>query len=266
MRGTIHVVSERDYWPFAVAIRDPQREWMFRTRRPRPEERNIERAVRRMRASMESGPRRYDELNELTDREWHNAGSWLELVRVPPSGTWDRRRAHLFQSAENWVGPEDVDQDAALDHLVRRYLGSFGPASRDDVALWAGTRPRDLAPAFARLPLRRFRDEAGGELFDLLRATLPDPDTPAPVRFLPTWDAMLLVHARRTGVLPEEYRQRIFPTTMPQSTGTFLVDGAVAGTWKHADGRIEWSPFQRLDRADTREVDAEAERLGALYG
>jgi Winged helix DNA-binding domain len=27
MRSTIHVVSKRDYWPLAVAIRAPQREW-----------------------------------------------------------------------------------------------------------------------------------------------------------------------------------------------------------------------------------------------
>ena len=97
-------------------------------------------------------------------------------------------------------------------------------------------RPRDVAPALERLELRRFRDEDGGELLDLPRAPLPHPDTPAPVRFLPTWDAVLLVHARRTGVLPEEHRPRIFPTTMPQSVGTFLVDGAVAGTWRF-DGR-----------------------------
>ena len=85
------------------------------------------------------------------------------------------------------------------------------------------------------------------------------------MRFLPTWDAVLLVHARRAGVLPEEYRPRIFSTKMPQSVGTFLVDGAVAGTWKHDGGRVRWEPFERLDRATRREVEDEAARLAAFY-
>ena len=193
------------------------------------------------------------------------AGPWLELVRVPPSGTWEKRRAHLFQTAERWIGPADVDPDDALDHLVRRYLAAYGPASRADIAQWAGTKPRDVAPAVERLSLRHFRDEAGGELLDVPRAPLPSADTPAPVRFLPTWDAVLLVHARRTGVLPEEYRPRIFSTKMPQSVGTFLVDGSVAGTWRVEDGGVRWEPFRRFDAATRREVDDEAARLALLH-
>ena len=100
---------------------------------------------------------------------------------------------------------------------------------------------------------------------DLPRAPLPDPDTPAPVRFLPTWDAVLLVHARRTGVLPEKYRPLIFPIKQPQSFGTFLVDGAVAGTWKVESGRVRTDPFERLDPAVQRELGDEAERLAAFH-
>lgn len=86
------------------------------------------------------------------------------------------------------------------------------------------------------------------------------------MRFLPTYDATLLVHARRTQILPERHRARIFNTKMPQSVGTFLVDGAVAGTWRPREGRIEIEPFERLTRADRREVDAEAERLLLFFG
>jgi hypothetical protein len=85
------------------------------------------------------------------------------------------------------------------------------------------------------------------------------------VRFLPTWDAVLLVHARRTGVLPEEYRPRVFSTKMPLSVGTFLVDGTVAGTWRHDGGAVRWEAFARLERAAAREVDDEAERLAAFH-
>ena len=124
---------------------------------------------------------------------------------------------------------------------------------------------RDVAPALARLKLRRFRDTTGNELLDVPRAPLPDPDTPAPVRFLPTWDAILLVHARRSGVLPEEYRSRVFNVKTPHSVGTFLVDGAVAGTWRFERDRIRTELFARLDRATARELADEGERLAALH-
>ena len=265
MRSTIHVVSRRDYWPFAVAIRASQRDWWLRTRKPQPDERDLERQAVALHALMADGPRRHEEIVEVVGRNWGAVGPWLELVRVPPSGTWEKRRAHLFQTADRWVGPENVGPDEGVGHLVRRYLGAFGPASRADLAQWAGMRLGDLAPALERLPLRRFRDEQGGELLDVPRAPLPDPETPAPVRFLPTWDAVLLAHARRAGILPEQYRPRIFSTKMPQSVGTFLVDGAVAGTWRYADGHVRWDAFERLDRATTREIDDEAERLAAFH-
>ena len=126
-------------------------------------------------------------------------------------------------------------------------------------------KARDLAPALDRLALRRFRDEQGKELLDVHRAPLPDPETPAPVRFLPTWDATLLVHARRTGILPEHFRSRIFSTKTPHSFATFLVDGQVAGTWRYEDGRVHVAPFERLDRSVAREVDEEADRLADFH-
>jgi hypothetical protein len=100
---------------------------------------------------------------------------------------------------------------------------------------------------------------------DLPGAPLPEWDTPAPVRFLPTWDAALLVHARRTGLLPEEHRPKLFGIKSPQSFPSFLVDGAVAGRWRHERGRIELEPFGRLDAAARRALAAEAERLTAFH-
>jgi Winged helix DNA-binding domain len=265
MRATIHVVSKRDFWPLAVAIRGPLREWWLRLQKPPPKESTLERTAAEMRALLAEGPRKHEELSKIAGRGWGMVGPLLELVRVPPSGTWEQRRAHLFQTAETWIGPEDVSAEDGLDHLVRRYLGGFGPATVADIASWAHVKPVDLAPALDRLRLRRFRDEQGKELVDLPRAPLPDPDTPAPVRFLPTWDATLLVHARRTGILPEEYRPLIFSTKTPHSVGTFLVDGSVAGTWRYEGGRVETTPFRRLDRATSRDLAGEANRLRELY-
>jgi hypothetical protein len=265
MRQTIHLVSRRDFWPLALAVRASHREWLLRVRKPRPDERQLERTADELRAAMAEGPRRYHELDEMTERRWHDVGPWLELVRVPPSGTWEQRRAHLFGLADKWVGPETGTVEDGLDHLVRRYLGAFGPATPVDVASWAGMNVRHVAPAVERLRLRRFRDEGGQELIDVPRAPLPDPDTPAPVRFLPTWDATLLAHARRSGILPEKYRSLVFSTKTPHSVGTFLVDGVVAGTWRHEGDRIRTEAFARLDRATARDVGEEGERLAEFH-
>ena len=266
MRATIHLVSSRDYWPFAIAVERRRREWWMSAQRDSPPPRDMAAAARRLRTRLAERPLRRAELEEILGRERaRGVGMWIHLVRVPPSGTWERRRADLYGDAEAWLGPPEITPDDALEHLVRRYLGAFGPASRADLVSWAGLPPKTVAPTLARLPLRRFRSETGEELLDLPRAPLPDPETRAPVRFLPTWDATLLAHARRTGILPEEYRPLIFDTKTPQSVGTFLVDGSVAGTWRYRDGGMRLEPFRRIDRATRRELDEEAERLAAFH-
>jgi winged helix DNA-binding protein len=270
MRGTIHVVSRSDYPLFAAGIRRAGQEWWRRVNKV-PADLDMEPFAERARAFFAGTTRTHAEVDEfLRANDFPRASPWgfthwVDLVRVPPAGTWDKRRAHTFALAEEWVGPLDATEEDGLAHLVRRYLAAFGPAPPADVAKWAGVKPGLLAGVLERVTLRRFRDEDGTELLDLPRAPLPDPDTPAPVRFLPTWDAALLVHARRTGILAEEYRPVIFATTIPPSIPTFLVDGAVAGTWRHEGGRIELSPFTKLDRAVLRELREEAERLAAFH-
>ena len=155
--------------------------------------------------------------------------------------------------------------DAARELLVTRYLRAFGPASAADVASFTGIPIGEVRTVLARCDLRWFRSEAGGELVDVPDGLLPEAGVPAPVRFLGTWDATLLVHARRTQLLPEAYRPRVFATSMPRSVPTFLVDGQVAGTWAYADGQVVTSPFHDLPAADRRAVEAEAERLAAFH-
>ena len=115
------------------------------------------------------------------------------------------------------------------------------------------------------LTLRRFQAEDGAELVDLPRLPIVDGSIPAPVRFLPTWDATLLAHARRTQILPEELRPQIFSTRMPQSVPTFLVDGAVAGTWRYEGGEVRLQPFVALPQGVRRELEDEAARLAAFH-
>jgi hypothetical protein len=265
MRSTIHLVSAGDYWPFAVAVEAARRAHWLRARPEKLTERQMAAAARKVRAAFDGVIARKEVHDLIGSPRTEGVQLWLHLVRAPPAGTWEQRRAHLFALAEEWVGPPAVELDAATDHLMRRYLAGFGPASVADVISFTGLPRPEVLASLERLPLRRFADEAGGELLDLRRAPLPDPDTPAPVRLLPTWDASLLVHARRAGVLPEEYRSRIFHTRAPQSFPTFLVDGAVAGTWRYEKGRIELDPFRRLDAATMRELRAEAERMAAFH-
>jgi Winged helix DNA-binding domain len=269
MRVTIHLVSARDYWPLAIAVRDERRELWLRAHRGEPSDDVLRPAARRLRRALAGEKMSRAEIDALLDKPGspvvNGLGMYLDLVRVPPSGTWERRRADLYALAEDWIGLAPVGVEDAGELLVRRYLGGFGPAPVDDIRDWAGISKRAIASLVERMRLRRFRDEAGRELLDLPRAPLPDPETPAPVRFLPVWDATLLVHARRTGILPEAHRKRVFNVRTPHSVNTFLVDGAVAGTWRFEKGRIELSPFARLDRATRRSLDEEAERLAELH-
>lgn len=265
MRSTIHLVARGDYWPFALATREARRQSWRRATRGAPD---MEEAARTLRAALgDGGTIARRDLGALLGKpRAAGVGLWLELVRVPPSGTWERRRADLYAAAQDWLGPPPPGLDArAGEHLVRRYLAGFGPASARDVASYTGLPARALAPVLAAPELRRFRSTDGEELLDLPRAPLPDPDTPVPPRFLPTWDAMLLVHARRSGILPEEHRPAIFNTRNPHSLPTFLVDGRVAGTWRAEGGGVRLDPFGRLDSATRRALGEEADRLAAFH-
>jgi hypothetical protein len=267
MRTTIHMASKRDFWLFSAAIREHRRAgWVRGFRRSASE---AAAAAERTARFLADGPKRRSEIVkelELDNPIWYGVGLWLDLVRVPPFGTWDQPRADLYGLALDWLGePPAVTEEEGVDHLVRRYLGAFGPASPADVASFTGIPARALTPAFARISLRRFRDEDGKELIDLPRAPLPDADTPAPARFLPAWDATLLIHARRTQILPERYRARVFNTKTPHSIHTFLLDGQVAGGWRHENGRIVLGPFERLSRESRRALDEESEYVAELF-
>jgi hypothetical protein len=265
MRATIHLVSKNDYWPLTAGIRAARTAWWERVH-PQADPKQMKAAARKLRGFLADGPRRRKEVEAHLGRELAlGVGAYVDLVRVPPSGTWEQRRADLYGLAEHWLGPDDARPVDGQELLVRRYLGGFGPAYKADVADFAGLPITRIGRVLEQMELRRFRDEDGNELLDLPRAPLPDPDTPAPPRFLPVWDATLLVHARRTGILPEEYRPRIFNTKTPHSMNTFLVDGAVAGSWKHENGRVKLEPFGKLPRSARRELEEEGERLAALH-
>ncbi|MBV9040647.1 MAG: AlkZ family DNA glycosylase [Acidimicrobiia bacterium] len=264
LRSTIHLVTPADYWVFAAGIRESRKQWWLQSRKDDPAA--LDAAVSSLRALLRA-PMKAKEIEAALGVKLEAFNQWTELVRMPPSGTWDRRRADLYLFAEDWIPRKHVSVADAADHLLRRYLGAFGPGAPSDIAGWAGVSPKQILAAVDRLrrELREYRSDTGAELLDLKGAKIPALDTEVPVRFLPVWDAVLLAHCRRTGILPEEFRKLLFNATNPQSFNTFLVDGRVAGTWKHVPTGIEIEPFGKLPAARRRELEAEAVGLAALY-
>jgi hypothetical protein len=265
-RVTIHLVPAKDYRPIVAGIAKSRREWWLRAVRHGVKESEMRSTAKRARKLLRIGPMRRRDLVKALDvdtNRWNGLGLWIDLVRVPPSGTWEQRRADLYALADDWLGSEaspKATERQGLELLVRRYLTAFSPATVSDIATWAGVPPKKLTAVTGAMNLRRFRDEKGAELVDLARGPLPDAGVPAPVRLLPTWDASLLVHARRTGIVPESHRPKIFNTKTPQSVPVFLVDGRVAGTWKDVKGRVTFDPFDRLPKSVVHDLKQEAER------
>jgi len=276
MRITIHSVSARDYWPTVAAVRRSRQEWIKRVSGAQVGAVDFAAAGAALRDVLRDGPLRARDVTRLMaergfPRESVGRGSmWTDIVRIPPSGTWERRANDLYELAERWLPPETQpggmpDEADGIRLLLRRYLRAFGPARLADFANWAGLPPRSVTRAAHGTQLRRFRDEAGRVLVDLPDAPLPPEDTPAPVRFLPVWDATLLVHARTKQILPEAYRPLVFSTRTPQSVPCFIVDGQVAGTWRYDSGAVVTDAFAALPAALRRAVDAEAARLTQFH-
>ncbi|HLX35876.1 MAG TPA: winged helix DNA-binding domain-containing protein [Candidatus Limnocylindrales bacterium] len=264
MRTTIHTVARADYWPFAAAVRMARRRWALRVAALPPEDVVAEKAAR-LAAALAAGPRYVKELDGLADGFIGSVGLWVDLVRVPPSGTWERRRADRLGLAELWVGPDEATEEEGLTRLVRAGLRGFGPLRWSDLAGWAGIPVADAKRGGSNLELRRFVDDGGRELVDLADAMLPDADTAAPVRFLAQFDNSLLVHFRATGILPEAHRSRIFNVRNPFSVGTVLVDGRVAATWVVRDGRIVVEELEPLEGHQREAIEAERAALEAFH-
>jgi DNA glycosylase AlkZ-like len=267
MRSTIHIVSPRDYWHFAAGIGPSRQEWWIRAHGLEHDDIDFDEGAADVRRRLAGRTWHRKELDTFfREKGFPNwTAAWVELVREPPSGTWEHRRADLFRLAAEWLRPAKVSEDEGLERLLRRYLAAFGPGTLADAAKWAGVDRAKLLPVAEQIRLRVVHDEDGNDLVDLPRAPRAAEDTPAPPRFLGTWDTALLVHVRRTQILPERFRPLVFSTKAPQSFATFLVDGSVAGTWRveRAKGKatLRLEPFEPLPRAALGDVSNEGERL-----
>jgi hypothetical protein len=262
MRQTLHLVTPRDYGLIRAAMSETNFPW---------ETSVAKRLAPSVRSLAGGGPITAAEGVAYIEREhglsgidarraWRAARIRAHLLHHHETALWGARPEGRFVALDE---PELHDATEARAEMFRRYLAAFGPASRRDIVAWSMMHVPEVQRALDILELRRFRDEQGRELFDVPRAPLPDPGAPAPVRFLPKWDNVLLAFHDRTRVLPEPYRKKVIGMNGDVAQ-TFLVDGFVAGTWRVEKGRVVVEPFERLSDASRREVEVEAERLEAF--
>ena len=263
MRQTLHLVTTRDYALFRAAMSETNFPWESVTaKRFAPWVRAL--AVNGAVTSAEAlaALEREHGLGGIDARRvWRASRVGAHVLHHHETALWHARPEGRYRAIAE---PEPHVPVEARAQMLRRYLAAFGPSSRRDIVAWSMMHVPEVQRALDLLePLRRFRDEQGRELLDVPRAPLPDPDTPAPIRFLPKWDNVLLAWADRTRVLPEQYRKTVIRMNGDVAQ-TFLVDGFVAGTWRVEEGRVVVAPFEPLSRSDRREIADEAERLEAF--
>jgi hypothetical protein len=274
MRGTIHLVTDRDCLALRPALQRVER--LFWTGTPfgkRLGGVDVDEVAAAGRALLREEPRTRAQLRALLAERWPGADAealasavayLVPVVQIPPRGLWSRSGRATLTTAEAWLGrrlPRSAEPDAA----VRRYLAAFGPASVRDIATWSGlTGVRELVERL-RPGLRTFTDERGAELFDLPEAPLADPGTPAPVRFLPEYDNVFLSHADRSRIVDPADRPR-FGSQAGRSFAVVLVGGFIRAVWRREDGAVVVTPLRRLSRRDAAAVGAEGRRLARFLG
>ena len=187
----------------------------------------------------------------------------LPLIQVPSGDPWGYSSTAPFATAESWLG-KPLGRSGKPQELIRRYLAAFGPSHRRGPAsvVWPD-RDKEMFETL-RPELRTFRDERGRELFDVPDGALAAGETPAPARFLPDYDNLILSHADRTRVIADEHKPSVFMKAA-RVRATFLLDGFVRGTWKieRARGGVTLlvEPFKRLAKADRAALKDEGEEL-----
>jgi hypothetical protein len=253
MRGTLHIVSARDYPAFIGALL-PSLQRQFVRARPRlrdaPPEQIDALAARATAFARE--PRTTRELRDhLGDDEWFRARFHAPFVFVPPL---PQRRV---VAADAWLGGPAAADETAVAQLVKRYLAAFGPATARDAARWSGVPAPTIRGALERVRTI----DLGDGLLDLPRAPRPG-DVRAPARLLPLFESILLAYDDRSRFVSGDAYERVMLGGMVLQA--FLVDGSVAGTWRLDRGKVELEPFAPLPQGVRRELEDEGRRAAAI--
>ena len=275
-RGTLHIVTPGDYWAFWTARKElAGLLWPPAYEKLVPKARLAQLAKAAF-AELDGGDRTLKEMlavlsphakgNATPTFLWRRLQGHAGIVHVPPSGIWGYGGHGVYAAAEARLRRTPPPPEEAFDHLVRRYLAAYGPATKRDIGQWAGVpRLTPIAASLERLNVRTFRDEGGKMLYDVPRRPLPDAETPAPPRLVPRFDNLVLSHADRSRILGDVPPSRIV-TKNGLVHATILVDGFVAGTWQLEHGRVKLEPYGKLEASVRRALREEADRVESFVG
>ncbi|ATB47459.1 winged helix DNA-binding domain-containing protein [Corallococcus macrosporus] len=265
MRGTLHLASAKDYRHLRASFTPLLEASVASVLRERAKGLDVAPLVKDARAFFDEAPRTFEALRDhLVARYPRNderamgfaVRMFLPLIQVPTETAWGYPGTTDFAVAESWLGAS-LRAEADLPTLVRRYLAAFGPATVADAQTWSGLKGLKATFESLRPSLRTFRDEKGRELFDVPEAPRPDEDTPAPPRFLPEFDSLVLGHEDRARLVDEAYRPRLITKNL-RVPATFLVDGFIAGTWtverKRSVAALVVEPFAPIKKKKDRDA------------
>jgi hypothetical protein len=272
MRATLHLLGARDYAAFRPALQ-PVMDRAVRVLGDRAAGLEPERVMPAARALLLERPRDFNELRRLLQEQFPDVSdralgyyvrTHVPLVMLPTDARWGFPSVAEFTLADTWLGGP-LPADGTPEQLVRRYLAAFGPASAADAQTWSGLQGLTAVFEAMRPELVVFKGESGRrELFDLPDAPRPDANVPAPPRFLPEFDNLVLAHADRTRLLADQHRGALVTKNL-RVRAAFLWDGMVAGTWeverKRAQATLVMTPFHSLPARAAKELSAEAEAL-----
>jgi uncharacterized protein YcaQ len=189
-------------------------------------------------------------------------------------------RESCFARLNQWL-PEielsSVSEEEAQKQLLIKYLRGYGPATQQDFSLWSGLMAGDAKRAIENASplLEQIRIEGAKGEFWILKEDRRilnsiDADEPAPVRLLPKFDSILLGHKDRSRIVKDQYKKLVFKPKAGDIAATVLVDGQVAGTWRHKRKRhtlaVSVKPFEKMAKADVEEVKQQAKGLSQYMG
>lgn len=271
MRATLHLCTAADYLHFRTTLQPVLSGAGEAIAKQRGSDFDRDRLLKAARQFISEKPRTFAEISTMVaelmpDQDVgalrYTVRTHLPLVQVPIASGWSYSSKPEFTLAETWLGQKISPKDK-LKELVLRYLAAFGPAAVTDAQTWLGLKLKEVFEEL-RPKLQVYRDEGRRELFDLPDLVLPAEDTPAPVRFLPEFDNLLLSHNNRKRVVADEYRARVYLPAL-RVAATILVDGFVRGAWKIEKTKTATAlviePFEKLGKKERTALTEEGERL-----
>ncbi|CNF48663.1 Protein of uncharacterised function (DUF1006) [Mycobacterium tuberculosis] len=271
MRATLHLMTSADYTAFRTAMQ-PMLDGALRVLGDRAKGLDLQKVVPAARSLLDEAPRTFNEVRALLQEQFPDVNDralgyavrlCVPLVMVPTQDRWGYPRTSQFTPAQAWLGTAPA-ADTAIDELMLRYLAANGPASAADAQTWSGLQSTGEALERLRPGLRVFTDDKGRELFDLPDAPRPGEDVPAPARFLPEFDGLVLAHADRRRIISDEHRPMLTTKNL-RVRAVFLWDGFARGIWeteyKRKVATLRMRPFEALPPAAVEELTAEGEAL-----